>query len=97
MNSLFKKMLVVLAVSYYYGVYCDLFAQSVHKKLKKTCDICNEEVPFSSISMHKRKVDTLAKLVPFVPNYSFNRYLLIEIRVGPGIVSLKCVIYYSIY
>ena len=23
--------------------------KSVHKKLKKTCDICNEEVPYSSI------------------------------------------------
>ena len=25
--------------------------KSVHKKLKKTCDICNEEVPYSSIRL----------------------------------------------
>ena len=28
--------------------------KSVHKKLKKTCDICNEEVPYSSIRFVQR-------------------------------------------
>ena len=29
--------------------------KSVHKKLKKTCDICNEEVPYSSIRLVYQK------------------------------------------
>ena len=35
--------------------------KSVHNKLKKICYICNAEVPYSVISVHKRKVQNLGK------------------------------------
>merc|ERR1711978_319429 len=51
--------------------------KSVHKKLKKTCDICNEEVPYSSISVHKRKVHNIGKpidqVTPRGPNLKLRK------------------------
>ena len=35
--------------------------KGVHNKLKKTCNICNVEVPHFSISVHKRKFHNLGK------------------------------------
>merc|ERR1711872_470160 len=48
-----------------------------HKKMKKTCEICNEEVPYSSISVHKRKVHGIGKpmddITPRGPNLKLRK------------------------
>ncbi|XP_023341424.1 uncharacterized protein LOC111711323 [Eurytemora carolleeae] len=45
--------------------------------MKKTCEICNEEVPYSSISVHKRKVHGIGKpmddITPRGPNLKLRK------------------------
>merc|ERR1719186_2291670 len=55
----------------------DKLIKSVHRKMKKTCDICNEEVPYSSISVHKRKAHGIGKpleeITPRGPNLKLRK------------------------
>ena len=56
--------------------------KTVHKRLKKSCDICDEDLPFAAMSVHRRKVHNIGKpfneVSPRGPNFKLRRRNILQ-------------------